>query len=113
MGSRYISFTVPAGAGAYAPEVIYLNADNQPGSIPDTVAEFTLDIESLPAGAQIEVDVLRASGGQTTVADWQLARKVFAAAGLQAPVGVSGAKLRVRAKSGGNAGAAPVSAWWL
>lgn len=113
-GSQLVSFTIGAVAGVYAPEVLYLNAENDPKVLLDLVAELTLVIEALPAGAQLELDLLKVGGNSKVAGDWLLTQKVFNAAGLQDAVALSewyGARLR--AKSGGAAGAAVTHANWF
>lgn len=113
MASRRTIFNITAVLNAYAPEVMYMNADNDVRSLMDTVREFTQNIETLPAAAVIEVDILRADGDPTNNAHWISAVFSNNAVGFKALQQVAAAKgVRIRAKSGGNAGAAPVSAWW-
>ncbi|MFL5912765.1 MAG: hypothetical protein ACJ768_19640 [Gaiellaceae bacterium] len=108
------SFAVPAAAGTYAPEVLYLNVDGDARSLPDQVAELTLAIESLPAGAQLEIDVLKPGLQSNLDASYVLAAKVYAIVGLQTPLALSEWKgVRIRAKSGGAAGAAAAHVSWF
>ena len=112
--NRSISFTVGAVAGVYAAEVLYLNVDNDPRSLPDQVAELTLAIESLPAGAQLEIDVLKPGQQSNLDASYILGAKVYAITGLQTPLALSEWKgVRIRAKSGGTAGAAAAHVSWF
>jgi hypothetical protein len=107
------AFTVPAGAGAYAPEVLYLNPDNQPGTMPDIIGRLSVNVISLPAGAQLELDLLKPGGNPKNAGDWRIAAKAFAAAGLAALVEIANIMGgRIRAKSGGTAGAAEADVAW-
>jgi hypothetical protein len=113
---RALSFTVPAGSGSYAPEVLYLRQDNDRGTF-DFLQRIAVFVASLPASCAIEVDLLKADAPNAATpanGDW-LTPPVLSltAAGLNAtltPAGWYGA--RVRAKSGGTGGAAVVHVAW-
>jgi hypothetical protein len=110
---RSKTFAVPGGAGVYAPEILYLAQDeNHPQS--DDVSEVTLFIESLPATAVVEVDLLQPGGVETVAVDWIVAAQSHNAIGLKAVLQLANWRgVRVRAKSGGTAGSAVVHAsWW-
>lgn len=113
---RVRSFTVPAGAGTYAPEVLYLRQDNDRGTF-DCLERIALFVASLPATATIEVDLLKVDAPNAALpasGDWLTpAVLTLSAVGYNAtlaPAGWYGA--RVRAKSGGTAGTAVVHAAW-
>lgn len=111
---RTVSFAVPLAAGAYAPEVLYLNVDNDVRSLPDLVNELTTYISALPAGATLEVDLLKTGGAPGTAGDWYLAAKSFNAAGLGTTTTLSGWRgVRLRAKSGGTAGTLTADVSWF
>lgn len=108
------AFTVPAGAGTYAPEVLYLNVDNDKRSMPDVIGRLSINVIALPATATIEVDLLRPGkepgGGDPS---YRIASKSIAALGLAALIELANQiGGRIRAKSGGTAGAAEVDASW-
>jgi hypothetical protein len=113
-GQHTVSFTVPAGAGSYAPEVLKLRQQQDRGT-GDDVSELTLMVETLPTAALIEVDLLR-PGGNLDGGDshFILAVQSHNAVGLKAILQLAAWKGgRVRAKSGGNAGSSIVhAAWW-
>lgn len=113
-GEKRISFTVPAANGDYAPEVLYCNGDNEPKALMDLVVQLSLLVESLPADAVIEVDLLKAGLAGSIETNWQTAVKSFDSTGLQDFLQLAMWRgVRVRAKSGGTAGTAVVSAsWW-
>ena len=109
-GSMYQEFTVPAGSGSYATEVVYIRQSRtsvQPKSF-SQVLELVLLIEALPATCTIEVDVLKPGGDPDTAADWIIGVGSETTSGLKAPLVFYQAGLRVRAKSGGTAGTAKV-----
>lgn len=113
--NRRTVFTVPAAAGTYATEVLYLNDLNDVRALMDVVSELTLEVEALAgAGAQVEVDLLRAGGLPGTATDWRTAAKAFTTTGLKDPIGLSAwVGVRVRVKSGGAAGSTIVNAAWF
>lgn len=115
---KRVNFTVPAGAGSYAPEVLELKqGDTGPGApvtLWDHVDELREMVEALPATAQIEVDLLIAGKSGAQVADWLLnVTAPLTATGLGPIVQLAGwYGVRVRAKSGGTGGTATVSVSW-
>lgn len=110
---RAITFNVPAASGQYAPEVLYCNIDNDVRTGMDVVKELTQHIESLPAGATIEIDLLKAGGAAGNTADWMVAVFSVNAIGFVQPRALGGWRgVRVRAKSGGTAGPATVHSVW-
>lgn len=112
--TAYVDFAVPAGAGAYAPEVLYLkNERGEKTGLYHQVEALVVNVESLPAGAQVEVDVLKANGNPSAEADWVKNVDRAAAIGLYAPVELAGWNgVRIRAKSGGAAGSAKTHVSW-
>lgn len=114
-GEHRVDFTVPGGAGSYAPEVIYLNPEDVEDATQELARVFELQvhIEALPADAEIEVDVLRAGGDPETAGDWLTAVQAYASTGLHIRLLLEGQRVRLRAKSGGTGGSAPVNAWWV
>lgn len=111
-GEARVNFAVPAAAGQYAPEVLYIAQEQSPKALLDAILELRLLVESIPAGAEIEVDLLRAGGDPRSAGDWLGAALSYNAAGLAAKEELAGARARVRAKSGGMAGDAVVNAYW-
>lgn len=114
-GSQKVSFTVPAVNGNYAPEVLYLNAENVGTNVLfDRVAELTPLIETLPAGSQLEMDLLKVGGNPATSTDWLLAQKVWNTAGVQTPFALSEwLGVRLRMKSGGTGASSVVHCHWF
>lgn len=100
-----LSFTVPAGAGDYAPEIFYFGIGAQPSQL-DAVDEARIHVAALPAGAVLEIDLLKSDN------TWATAVDTCAATGLQGLMAFGGLKARMRAKSGGAAGAATGLAAW-
>lgn len=110
---KEMDFTLDAVAGDYAPEVYYLNVDSNVRTGMDLVRTLTQHVEQLPAGAVIEVDILKAGGNAGTTADWLTAVVSINAVGFQAPRDLGAWRgVRVRAKSGGTAGTAKVHTVW-
>ena len=112
-GQQTKTFTIPAGAGAYASAVIHTRQDQTRGQS-DDVSELTLMIESLPAAAAIEVDLLKPGGDPDVAADWLLAVQSHNTIGLKAILQLASWRgARVRGKSGGTGGNAVVHcSWW-
>jgi hypothetical protein len=106
-------FAVTAVAGAYAPGKILTRQDQTRGSA-DEVSELSVLIESLPAGAEVEVDLVKPGGDPDVDADYVTAVQTFNTTGLKSIIQVALWKgARVRVKSGGTAGSAAVSiSWW-
>lgn len=111
---RTIAFTVPGGAGSYAPEILYCAQKNQAIATqpPDEVGELQLFIASLPASAAVEVDLL--SPGATMAGTWRTTAQSYTANGLTAVLSLAGWRgVRIRVKSGGTGGTATIDAsWW-
>lgn len=114
--TRTTSFTVPAGAGSYAPEACYLNRQNvaATGVAFDEVVEVQNMIAALPATAAIEVDLLKPNGDPTQAGDWLTAVVSYSATGLQSILSLARwVGVRIRAKSGGTSGTATLhTEWW-
>lgn len=114
-GEARASFTVPAGAGAYAPEEIYLKLpeSNVPAGLYDLVSQLRILIEALIATAVVEVWILRMGGDPSSAGDWFNSGISQNAAGLSALIEMSSAAgIKLRAKSGGTAGNMPVTVFW-
>jgi len=114
--TRTTTFTVPAGAGSYAPEVCYLNRQNMAatGVAFDEVVEVQNVIAALPASAAIEIDLLKPNGDPTQSGDWLTALVVQSSTGLQSILALARwIGVRIRAKSGGTGGTATLhTEWW-
>ncbi|MGE0347324.1 MAG: hypothetical protein AB7N73_14500 [Gemmatimonadales bacterium] len=112
---RFLSFTVPAGAGSYATEVLYLRQQNDEGAF-DFLQRVAVYVAQLPASCAIEVDLLKADSANAKTpasTDWLGPALNLTAVGLNTtltPAGWYGA--RIRAKSGGTAGTALVHTSW-
>ncbi len=102
---KAFSFAVPAGVGDYAPEVFYFGLGAEASQL-DPVDEARINVASLPAGATLEIDLLKADG------TWATAVDTCAATGLQGLMAFAGLKARMRAKSGGAAGASAGTVSW-
>jgi len=116
-GQQSKTFVVPAGAGSYAPEIIYLRmTPTQMGSLFDPVSELTVIVESLPAAAQIEIDIIKpgtAQEGDAVAGNWLTNLQTHTSTGIKALLQLARiAGIRLRAKSGGTAGNSVVHAWW-
>lgn len=115
--NRSVTFTVPLAAEAYAPEVLYLSPSNNPLEGLDYVDQLRVLVRSLPAACEIQIDLKKPGSGDPTLdASWNLDVGVAAlvAAGLAALLEYAGwPGVRIRAKSGGTAGAAIVDASWI
>ena|SRR3990167_5470656 len=118
-GQHSIQFTVPAGSGSYAAEIMYLTSGD-PETLPtgvgqfDVVSELTGVVSDLETASTLEVDILKPGGDPATAADWILAVAEWTAAGLQTLVALSGwPGVRIRCKSGGTLGTTDLSVcWW-
>lgn len=114
---RTLTFTVPAPAGEYAPEILYLCRDNQPLSGLDCVDQLRLLVRELPATAEVEIDLRKPGGGDPTLdASWNLDIGIasIAAVGLTALLEYAGwPGVRIRVKSGGTGGNAVCDVSWI
>ncbi len=114
--SRTITFAVPADADEYAPEVLYLNDDNDdPRRSLHKVDEIEGVIRSLPAGALLEMDLLKPGNlDPRDEESWNLDQGTAAsAAGVFGLLKMgSWPGVRFRAKSGGAAGNLPLDLSW-
>jgi hypothetical protein len=111
---RKITFAIPAGAGAFAPEILYLAYENSAKAAPDLVSEMSAVLETLPAGASLEVDILKVGGDPAVDADYNIAVRVWNALGLQTLFQLAKWRgVRVRGKSDGTAGNLTLDlSWW-
>lgn len=113
---RSQTFTVPAGAGAYAPEVLYCALDNDPRKGLDCVERLRAFVRSVPATATVEIDLLKPANADPRLdASWNLGAGASALPqGLTALLELAGwLGVRIRVVSGGTAGQATVDAAWL
>lgn len=121
VGSGYarVTFAVPAGSGSYAPEELITRQG--PSLVLDKVSRLAVYVESLPATAEIEVDLLKPGADPRLAASWILDSQSLVAVGLvywgasaeHAHLDLAGwPGIRLRAKSGGTAGDSIVSASW-
>jgi hypothetical protein len=112
--TAFVDFTVPAGAGDYAVEVLRLkNERNVATGLYHQVEELVVHVESLPAGARVEVDVLKANGNPSVEADWVKNIDAAVAVGTHAPLELASWNgVRIRGKSGGAAGSAKAHVAW-
>lgn len=95
-------FTVPVTNGNYAPEAIIF---------PGRHVSISVMVEALPASATIELWLLKAGlPPSSSVADYVYSGKNFTATGHTMVELASWSGLMLRAKSGGTAGTATVSA---
>ena len=112
---RTVAFAVPAGAGNYAPEVLYLNQSNEAvaGKAMDVVCELQARIGTIVAPAEVEIDILKPGGDQTQSGDWRTAALSYTTAGLKDAVSLARIfGVRIRVKSGGTGGTQTVDCWW-
>lgn len=114
-GSARASFTVPAGAGAYAPEELFLKVqetDTAEGAY-RKIRRLRMLLETLVATAVIEVWALRAGGDVKNAAHWFNTLISHNLAGMSPLIELAATtKVKLRAKSGGTGGAMAVSAFW-
>lgn len=112
--TRFVDFTIPATSGNYAAEVLRLQHDSGLRSgLYHHVERLVVHVESLPTGARVEVDVLKANGNPMVEGDWVKNVDAATAVGFYVPVELAGWNgVRVRGKSGGNAGSAKTHVSW-
>jgi hypothetical protein len=111
--SASITFAVPAGAGQYAPEVLYLVLENEPKKGLDLVDRLRAVVRTLTATAEIEVDLMRPGSSDWTLdASWNLDVVSYTTAGLKDLLELAGFKVRIRAKSGGTGGNTVLDVSW-
>lgn len=114
IGSRQFAFTVPAGAGSYATEVLYTNADLVATKSLDWFDKFVLFIAQLTAVAAVELDLLKPgadpNGGDSSYFLLVSNQTTAGYKGNLTSAGWWGARLR--AKSGGTAGSTIVGVQW-
>jgi hypothetical protein len=113
-GCARVSFTVPVGAGIYAPEEIYCKVEpTAPSGYYSIVSQLRVLIENLIATAVVEIWVLRVGGNAASAGDWFYSGISHNAAGLSALIELASIQgVKLRAKSGGTAGAMLVDAFW-
>lgn len=111
-GSTRMSITVPATIDTYDDDdIIYIRRNALDNSIFSDVLEVVLMVHSLPAGAVVEIQVLKPGTDPGTTANWFVADTVTAV-GFQTPVTLFASGVRIRVKSGGTGGESEVSAFW-
>ncbi len=115
--SRSMDFTVPATAGQYAPEVMYLRRSDQAtqpekADLLDLVEEVQALVVLLPTGASFELELLKPASAPSGT--WRATGRSYSTTGLKTPEAISRwLGVRFRAKSGGTAGTATLDAhWW-
>jgi hypothetical protein len=116
-GRLRLAFTVPAGAGDYAPEVLYLAQENRADGGFHTVHELSTFIELLETDSVLEIDILKPGTEMADIADdasWYLAMASYTAADWQEILSFAHwYGVRIRCKSGGTAGTTTISSsWW-
>ncbi len=116
--NRSVTFAVPATNGEYAPEVLVLALKNDYATGFDCVDEVQGFLRSLPAGAQLEMDLLKPGGTGDPALDgsWNLNAGADPATttgpfGKLELAGWKGVRFRVR--SGGTAGNAVLDCAWV
>lgn len=112
-GTRYHEFTVPGSNDEYAEEVLYLEPDVDGGGDDlDIVDHLRVVVNSLPADADIELDILKPGEDPELSASWETAVVTWSSEGLQDAEHLVAAMCRIRAKSGGTSGTAAVTVGW-
>ena len=103
------SFTVPASAGTYAPEVITFARANT-STAPVSLVGLTAIVESNAAtGATLEVWLLKINGDPSASGDYFLSSLSLASGSATFPL-ASYPGVQLRAKSGGTSGAMVINA---
>lgn len=112
--TAFVDFAIPAVNGDFAPEVLYLkNERGVKTGLYHQVEELVVLVESLPAGARVEVDLLKANGNPSVEADWVKNVDAAVAVGMHAPLELASWNgVRIRGKSGGAAGSAKAHVAW-
>jgi hypothetical protein len=103
------SFTVPAGAGSYAPERAQLNVQNTTQALSELLG-VTAVVESLAAGSIVELWLLELGTDPTNDANFYFFGAMPSALGGQTWALASTPGGQLRCKSGGAAGTTKVSA---
>lgn len=103
------SFTVPAGAGSYAPEFLNLVKPNQDGAF-ENLLGVTVLVESGVAAAVVELWLLKRGGDPTNDAHFFNTGKSITASGSETWPLASWDGAQIRVKSGGTAGTLTASA---
>lgn len=113
-----VEFDIPGTGGNYASEVVYLvqrDRTTLPKSMGefDRVTEVQVNVISLPAGASVQIDLLKPGGDPEVAGHWRLDVVSLTALGLAVPQPLPQARgVRVRGKSGGTSGTAEVDIYW-
>jgi hypothetical protein len=100
-------FTVPAGSGSYATEILYL-VENVISDDVNTAEELALvnelqvNVDTLTTDATVEIDILKPGGDPAEADDWRTAVYTYATAGLKDILTFARwLGVRIRVKSGG------------
>jgi hypothetical protein len=118
-GTIAFNFTIPAGAGSYASEVLYLwkgygtAPDGQ--SLLDEIEQFQAYIAALPATATIEIDVLKAQADPLPASGNWYSNVItaFSTTGWKTKQDMANWRgVRFRGKSGGTSGTATMALTW-
>jgi hypothetical protein len=104
-----VSFTVPAGAGSYAPERLTFGPASTGIATPSLLGISVLIETPLIASAVVELWLLKLDADPSADASYFLYKTVSANGDTLPLASVGGAQIRV--KSGGTAGSQPVNAW--
>lgn len=121
-GSARVVFNVPAAAGTFAPEALYLKNVEQttPDGLMSWVYQLRVLVESLIATAVAEIQVLPIGADPRSEAAWVPSGLTMNAVGLwpqgtnaQFAYEMAGCRgVRLKVKSGGTAGPMPITAFW-
>lgn len=112
-GALHMEFTLSGVDDEYADEVYYLG-DQSGGVELHNIMEISGYAEQLPTGAVVEVDLLQPNGNKDTEGDWNKAAYTWDALGPQDLISLASQPgVRIRGKSGSQAGTAKADAsWW-
>lgn len=111
---RLITFTIPAGNGAFAPEIMYLRRTIVSGLWQfSPVVDLVTFINSLPTSAVIDVDVLKPNGDPSVANDWFTPNFSYTSTGQQDSQPMFASGIRIRGRSGGTGGDAEVAVFYL
>jgi hypothetical protein len=94
-----VTFTIPAGAGSYAPEKLQLTH----ATLALSVIRCVIDVE-LPAGATIEGWLLKLNGNSALDADYVFAFSLLSGTLRFQASSLYARAIQLRAKSGGTGG---------
>jgi hypothetical protein len=109
--NRAITFTVPATADEFAPEVLYCGPTNNASNL-DGVLDTCLVGRDMPADAAIVVEVLTPGADPSDDANWVSDGIPWGVGSEAGGSNYAGLRVRVRVKSGGTAGDGTVLMGW-